>query len=106
MFINAELLFKVYITAFFYPLLTITILVVDSGRVCQKATIVKTRRAPMRFILFYFKQQPLQVFPFWVVDAYGVVHGVWQLAHYAHLPMGVGGSGKAHGLEVVATHGL
>ena len=60
----------------------------------------------MRFILFDFKKQSLQVFPFGVVNAYGVVHSMGQLAHYAHLLVGIGGSGKTDSLKVVVAHRL
>ena len=60
----------------------------------------------MRFILFDFKKQSLQILPFGVIDADGVVHGVGQLAHDAHLAVGVGSGGEAHSLEVVAADGL
>ena len=39
----------------------------------------------MRFILFDFKKQTLQVFSFGMIDADGVVHGMGQTPHYTHL---------------------
>ena len=41
-----------------------------------------------------------------MIDADGVVHGVGQLPDDAHLAVGIGGGGEAHGLEIVDGDGL
>ena len=60
----------------------------------------------MRFILFDFKKQSLQVFPFGMIDTNWVVHGMRQLAHDAHLLVGIGGCGETDSLKVVVAHRL